>query len=341
MKPLNTVVVGYGMATRFYHAPITASTEGLHLYGIATSSPEKQTEIEQTYGCKAFAGLEAALADPAVDLIVLSTPNSTHAEMAVAALEAGKHVVAEKVMCLNLDECDRMIAAANKSGKLLSVFQNRRWDGDYLTVKKLLDAGTLGDVRWIEMAWQRWDPPKGWRAEAGLGGGRFYDLGAHLLDQLLLLFPQDIESVYCRMHHDFPGLDVDSHVLITVTFVDGCTGVIDLTSVSAIEKPRFYLFGNKATFIKHGLDPQDNAARTDGIDTAIVEDEAYYGYMFDGETKTVIPTIQGRWRDYYENVADVLLNGAESAVKLDEARRVIAVLEAALQSVREGVVVRL
>ncbi|MEM7126743.1 MAG: Gfo/Idh/MocA family oxidoreductase [Chloroflexota bacterium] len=335
-QPLRTVVVGYGKATRFYHAPITASTSGLALHGIATNSPEKQHEIESTYKCKSYLGLEAVLVDPEVDLVVLSTPNSTHAPMAVAALNAGKNVITEKVMCLSLAECDEMIGAAELSGKLLSVFQNRRWDGDFLTVRRLLNEGQLGTVRWIEMAWQRWDSPTGWRAEAQMGGGRFYDLGAHLLDQLLLLFPQDVQSVFCKKHYDFPNLDVESHALIVVNFVDGATGVIDLGSMAAIGKPRFHLFGDKATFAKHGLDPQDDAARAGDIDAATVEDEANFGQLFDGKHQITIPTIQGRWRSYYENIVDVLQNGAESAVKLHEARRVIGVLEAAMRSAREG-----
>ena len=339
-NPIKIVVVGYGKATRFYHAVMAGSTPGLTLHGIATSSPEKCREIEATYGCKAYLGLDQVLADPEVDLIVLSTPNSTHADMAVASLDAGKHLITEKVMCLNLAECDRMIAAANRSGKLLSVFQNRRWDGDFLTVRSLMEQGRLGNVRWIEMAWQRWDPPSGWRAQAEMGGGRFYDLGAHLLDQLLLFFPQTIDSVYCRMHHDFAHVNVESHAMIVVNFVDGATGVLDLGSMAAIPKPRFHLLGDKAAFIKHGVDPQDDAARAGNLDAATVEDPANFGHLFDGQTGTVIPTLQGRWRSYYENIADVLQNGADSAIKLDEARRVIAVLDGALRSSREGIVVK-
>lgn len=340
MDSINTVIVGYGNATRFYHIPLTQSTDGLRLHGIATSSPDKQNQIEATHGCQAYAGLEAVLADSAVDLVIISTPNATHCEMAVAALEAGKHVVTEKIMCLNVAECDRMIQASARSGKLLSVFQNRRWDGDFMTVHQLLQDGRLGTVRWIELAWQRWDPPVGWRAQGDMGGGRFYDLGAHLVDQLLLLCPQDVKSVYCRMHFDFPELDVDSHVLMVVVFVDGTTGVVDLTSMSAIHKPRFHILGDTATFIKYGLDPQDSAARAGDIDAA-VEDPQTYGRLFDGKTETIIPTLKGRWRNYYENVADVLLHGAASAVQLDQTRRVIAIIDAALRSAREGSVIQI
>ena len=292
-NPIKTVIAGYGKATRFYHVPFTASTPGLALHGIAPAAQRSKRKSRLHTDAKLTSDWIQCWPIQKLIWLWLSTPNSTHASMAVASLDAGKHVVTEKVMCLNLAECDAMLEAANRSGKLLSVFQNRRWDGDFLTVRRLLEEGKLGAVRWIEMAWQRWDPPTGWRAEAGMGGGRFYDLGAHLLDQLLLLFPQDVESVYCKMHHDFPDLDVESHAMIVVNFVDGATGVIDLGSMAAIGKPRFHLFGEKGSFIKHGLDPQDDAARSSDIDAATLEDEANFGQLFDGATRTTIPTIKG------------------------------------------------
>jgi scyllo-inositol 2-dehydrogenase (NADP+) len=282
-----------------------------------------------------------------VDLVVLATPTSTHADLAVRALGAGKHVVTDKPMCLTLEECDRMIAAAEETGLLLNVFQNRRWDGDFLTVKSLIDLagqavpgeGRLGDVRWIEMAWQKSGPPGGWRGSRASGGGRFYDLGAHLLDQLLLLFQQAIDTVYCRMQYDFPDHDVESHAMIVVGFADGVTGVCDVSSMSARSKPRFHVFGTKGTFLKHGLDPQEEALKAGDIDAAR-EDEALFGRLYDGKGEAIVPTLPGRWRSYYENIADVLAGKAEPAVKLAENRRVMAVMDAALRSARSNQVIR-
>lgn len=332
------VVVGYGYAGRCFHSYLISITAGLRLHGIASRNPETRLQIERERGCKAYEGFEAVLADPDVDLVVLATPNSTHADMAVRAMEAGKHVVTDKVMCLNLQECDRMIATSEKTGKMLSVFQNRRWDGDFLTVKRILADGRLGDVHWIEMAWQKFGPPKGWRAQAAMGGGRFYDLGAHLVDQLLLLFPQTIESVYCRMHNAFPKCDVESHAMIVVGFAGGATGVCDLSSQAAIGKPRFHVFGTKATFVKYGLDPQEEAMKAGDIDSA-TESESQYGRLHDGKSEIVVPTLVGRWREYYENIVDVLTRCGEPAVKLTEARRVVAVLDAAISASRSNSVV--
>jgi scyllo-inositol 2-dehydrogenase (NADP+) len=310
----------------------------LVLHGVVSRQAETRARIAAEQGCKAYAGMEAALADADVDLVVLATPNSTHADLAVQALEAGKHVVTDKVMCLTLADCDRMIAAAERGGRMLSVFQNRRFDGDFLTVRKLIADGALGEVRWIEMAWQGFGPWGGWRAQAAMGGGKHFDLGAHLVDQLCLLVPEPVESVYCRMHHDYPHLDVESEALLVVTFRGGTTGVCDCSSLAAIRKPRFYVRGREGTFRKFGFDPQERAMAGGNIDAA-VESPEDYGVLHDGKTERTIPTLPGRWRNYYENIAAVLREGAEPRVKLAEVRRAIAVLDAGVRSARQNQVV--
>lgn len=337
-KP-RAVVIGYGYAGRSFHSYLIRITPGLELHGVSSRNPATRERIVRERGCRAYDGFESVIADPNVDLVVLATPTSTHADLAVRALGAGKHVVTDKPMCLTLEECDRMIAAAKESGRTLNVFQNRRWDGDFLTVKSLIDEGRLGDVRWIEMAWQKFGPPGGWRGSRASGGGRFHDLGAHLLDQLLLLFPQAIDTVYCRMQYDFPDHDVESHAMIVVGFADGVTGVCDVSSMSARSKPRFHVFGTKGTFVKHGLDPQEEALKAGDIDAAR-EDEALFGRVYDAKEEAIVPTLPGRWRSYYENIADVLAGKAEPAVKLAENRRVMAVLDAALRSARSNQVIR-
>lgn len=336
---IRTVVVGYGRAGRAFHCYLIGLTPGLDLYGVVSSSPEKRERLVQEHGCKAFAGFDDACVDPDVDLVVLATPNSSHCDLAVRAMDAGKHVVTDKVMCLTLAECDRMLAAAARNGVMLSVFQNRRFDGDFLTVRKLIEDGELGSVRWIEMAWQGFGAWGGWRGVAAMGGGKLYDLGAHLVDQLCLLFPDPIEHVYCRMHHDYDHTDVESEALVVVTFAGGQTGVCDFSSMAAVSKPRFYVRGTKGTFCKYGLDPQEAAMSGGDIDAA-AEDPGTYGVLNDGTSERTVPTTPGRWRDYYENVADVLLNNADPAVELPELRRQIAVLDAARRSAQSGEVVR-
>lgn len=340
MTDPRAAVIGYGYAGRSFHSYLINLTPGLTLHGVASSSAEKRTQIEQERHCKAYSSFGEVLADPQVDLVVLATPNDLHATHAIRAMEAGKHVVTDKPMSITLDEANQMVAATERTGKLLSVFQNRRWDGDYLTVRKLLEEGQLGTVRWIEMAWQRWGAPRGWRGESEKGGGRLYDLGAHLLDQLLQFFPQPIEAVYCRQHHDFAHTDVESHALVTVHFADGATGVCDLSSMSAIFKPRFQIYGDKATFIKYGLDPQEDAMRAGNIDAAVNSKEND-GRLNDGATEIIVPTVPGRWRSYYENVRDAINGEAELIVKASEVQRVMTVIDAALRSAESGQVIHL
>ncbi len=328
MTEPRAVVIGYGYAGRSFHSYLIDSTPGLTLHGVASSDPAKREQIVRERGCQAYASFAQVIADPAVDLVVLATPNDVHADLAIRAMQAGKHVVTDKPMCVTLAEADAMIAASAQTGRMLSVFQNRRWDGDFLTARQLLTDGRLGNVRWIELAWQRWGAPRGWRGEAAKGGGRLYDLGAHLLDQLLLLFPQPVTAVYCRIHYDFPESNVESHALLTLHFADGATGVCDLSSLSANSKPRFHIFGDRATFTKYGVDPQEEAMRAGQIDAA-VELPDFYGKLHDGTTETIIPTLVGRWRSYYENIRDVLVDGATLAVKPQEVRRVMAVFDAA------------
>lgn len=338
--PINTVVVGYGRSGRSFHCYLIGLTPGLKLYGVVSGDPAKRQAIERDQQAKAFSSLAEALDDPNVQLVVLATPNHTHADLAIEAMNAGRHVVTDKVMCLSLDDCDRMLSAARDNDVMLNVFQNRRFDGDYLTVRKLMSEGRLGDVRWAEMAWQGFRAWGGWRGVAAMGGGKLYDLGAHLIDQCNMIFPSAITSVYCRMHHDHGQTDVESEALVVITYADGQTAVCDFSSLAAISKPRFYVRGTGGTFCKYGLDPQEAAMTAGDIDSA-VEPEANYGRFHDGETETKIPTLPGRWRNYYENIADVLTGDAEPTVTALQLRREMAVIDAAFASARSGKVIEL
>jgi len=197
-----------------------------------------------------------------------------------------------------------MIAASHQHKMLLTCFQNRRWDGDFLTLKKLMADNTLGRVKWIEMAYQKGVSTRQWKTESVFkGGGRFWDLGSHMVDQFLMLFPHlGVKSVYCRMLFDVPQMaEVDSHALVIIELEDGTTGICDANSFTSIEKPRFYVVGDKATYIKYGSDPQEDAMMSGNIDGA-VEDEKSYGTLTYREKPqnqnavVQIPTLPGRWR---------------------------------------------
>ena len=340
MEPIKVAVIGYGFAGRCFHSYLVGLVPQFTLHGIASRDPQTRERIVAERQCRAYTDLDEVLADSEVELVVLATPSSVHCAQSVACLEAGKHVVTDKIMCLTLNQCEQMVAAAEASGKLLTVFQNRRFDGDYLTVKHLRESGELGTVRWMELAWQGFGAWGSWRGVKAMGGGRFYDLGAHLVDQVLTLFGEPVESVYCRMRHDYESSDIDSECLIVLTFPSGATGICDLSGTSAIVKPRWRVQGSKGTYLKYGLDPQEKAMIAGEIDAA-VEPEETYGKLHDGKAERIVPTLPGRWRNYYENVAAHLQTGTPLAVPLAQSHAALRVFDAAVRSAETGEVVRL
>ena len=328
-------VIGYGWWGRDCHCRLLKLADSLELCGVATNDPAKLDAIRSQQGCRAFPSYDAAFDDPDVGAVVIATPSHTHTDLAIRALAAGKHVVTDKAMCLTLADCDRMIAASESAGRLLTVFQNRRLDDDFRTLQACMANGSLGDVRWLETAWQGFGAWGGWRGQAALGGGRFYDLGAHLVDQIALLFPERITNVFCRMPRDFPDADVDSECLIVVDFEGGRTAICDLSSRNAFPKPRFCVHGTKATYLQYGLDPQEAALMAGDIDGAH-PDPAHVARLKGAGAEEDVPRVPGRWRLFYENLAEVLTRGALPLVKLPEARRAIGILDAARRSAETG-----
>ena len=330
-KP-NVAVVGYGFAGRCFHTYLVGLASELNLYGIATRSTEARAQIQQQLGVKTFSCFEDMLDDPQVDLVVLATPNDLHAPHAIRALEAGKHVVTDKPMCLDVAEADAMIAASRKTNRLLSIFQNRRWDGDYLTVRSIVEEGILGDLYQLEMAWMGYAKPRTWRSEHQRGGGKFVDLGAHMIDQALQLIPAPVEKVYARFHTGIWDNDVEDHAHCIISFTNGVEVHIDTSSVARSSKPRWYLVGSAGTLTKAGLDPQEKAMIAGNIDAAH-EDPAQRARLFADiagqPAATVVETIPGRWRSYYENIGAVLQGKEELAVTPESVRTVMRVIGAA------------
>jgi len=256
---------------------------------------------------------------------------------------AGKHVVVDKPLCMSLAECDAIAAAAAARGVLVTVFHNRRWDGDFLTVRRLLESGTLGEVRWLEQSWHKFGASsKAWKNEpVAVNGGTFMDLGAHMVDQALLLFAAPVRSVHCRLHEDLGASD--SHAQLTLGFADGRTAVVHTSALSLVPKPRYQLYGTRGTFAKYGMDAQEATLVRGEPVAAAKEDPALYGTLVraaaapgEAPTTTRVPTEAGRWGDYYDAVADAIARGPPyaPAVTLASVRRTMAVLFAAVESAR-------
>jgi len=340
---INAAVVGYGYAGRSFHTYLVPLADGLNLYAVATRDPERREAAAKERGVKTYASIDDLLKDDNVDLVVLATPHDTHAELAIKAMGAGKHVVTDKAMCMNAAEADAMIEARDRNNVMFSVFHNRRWDWDYLTVKKVIADGMIGEPFYFESTIMRYGKPRGWRAEKVHSGGIMYDWGAHLLDHALQLVDSPVERVYCEMQYRGWDIDIGSYGKLLLHFQNGVLYQIELSNLARVDKPRWYVLGEAGGFIKYGVDPQEGPMVSGNID-ATTEDPAQRGTVFtedNGERKEmVIDSVKGSWKSYYQNISDVLNKRAELAVKPEEARRAMMVYDAAMTSAEIGETVK-
>ncbi len=338
-RTIKTAVVGYGYAGQKFHSYLISLTPGLELYAVSTRNPERRAQAEADYGVKTYASLDALLQDAEVELVVIVTPHDTHRDLCVQTMDAGKHCVVDKALCLTQKEADDMIAARDRNGVLFSVFHNRRWDGDFLTVKKVKETGLLGDWFAVESTVFGYGPAKRWRAVKAQVGGQLYDWGAHLVDQALLLADSKPKRVWCHARPVVWDMDVDSYAKCVIEFEDGLCYTVELSRAARIPKPRWMVQGARGTLVKMGLDPQEAAMRAGDIDAAVNPPHERARVVTDVNgivSEMLLETIPGRWRNYYENIADVLLNGAELAVTAEEAAEVVRVVEAAMKSAETG-----
>ncbi|MFE9765644.1 Gfo/Idh/MocA family oxidoreductase [Streptomyces sp. NPDC005808] len=355
--PLRVALVGYGLAGSVFHAPLIAATEGLTLDTVVTSNPERQEQARAEFGD----GLRLATTPDELwaradelDLIVIASPNKTHVPIATAALKAGLPVVVDKPLAGTAAEARELAALADECGLLLSVFQNRRWDNDFLTLRKLIAEGELGDVWRFESRFERWRPqPKGgWRESGDPAeiGGLLYDLGSHVVDQALVLFGP-ATSVYAESDIRRAGAEADDDTFIAITHESGVRSHLYVSATTAQLGPRFRVLGSQAGYVKYGLDPQEAALRdgrrpTDTDKEWGIEPESLWGRVGAGESPSTgggrpEPTLPGAYPAYYAAVAAALRDGGPNPVTAHEAAAALDVLEAARRSAREGVVVSL
>jgi scyllo-inositol 2-dehydrogenase (NADP+) len=342
-EPVRVGVLGYGYAGRSFHAYLVGLEPRLRLTAIASRDVGRRERAAREHGVATFETLDGMLADGDVDLLIIATPHDVHARQAIQAMEAGKHVVVDKVMALSLEEADAMIAARDRNGVLMSVFHNRRWDGDFLTAQRAVQAGLLGRLLFLEIGIWRYGPPGNWRARRDQVGTIMHDWGAHFVDQALLLSPAPVTSVFARSQHEWPGIDVESYIGADIQFADGVFGRIEVATRARASRPRWYLVGDRGAFLKDGVDPQEAAMVRGEIDAAREDpaDAARLVTELDGLASDMrLTTLRGDWRAYYRNIAEALLDNTPLAVKPEEVRRVVGVLEAVQRSADTGEVVR-
>ena len=335
-------LVGFGLGGRVFHAPLLSSVEGIELAAIVERSSNK---AEERYpGIVTYRSLEAMLADASLDLIVLTTPSGTHYEMARLALEAGKNLVVDKPLCTAPAEIAELMRLARSRGVLLAPFHNRHWDGDYLTVKKLLTEDALGRLVWFQSTLDRWRPAartdRFWKEDPGKGGGVLLDLGTHLADQALMLFGKP-QRVGAELRCERSGQTVNDAFTVRLHYPE-LEVVLGATSLSALERPRFYLRGTKGNYWKWAVDTQEaelskiaritdpNWGREPSANWGTLRVEA------DGAVVTQpIEPIPGDYRQYYMGIRDALLGKAPAPTTPLEAWRVARLMEWAVASSQE------
>ena len=342
----NVAVIGYGYAGRCFHAYLVGLAEGLNLYAIATRNPERREAAGKAYpNVKLYETIDQVVADKNVDLVVLATPHDTHAELAIRAMDGGKHVVTDKIMCMNAQEADAMIAASKRNNVMLSVFHNRRWDWDYLTVKKVIADGLLGTPYLFQVAIMRYGAPRGWRGVKAQSGGILYDWPAHFVDQALQFVDARVQTVFCDIHYSKRlETDIGNYANLLIKFENDVRYQIEIGNLAKVEKPRWYVLGDLGGLIKFGLDPQEQPMVAGNIDTA-KEDPSTYAkvrtQVGGQQQERTLESVKGSWKSYYQNISDVLDKGADLVVKPEQVKRAMQVYDAAMRSSETGEAVQL
>lgn len=344
-KPINTALLSYGMSGEIFHAPLLAAHSGFvltHVLQRRTSTAARHyPEVD------VVSNIDDIISNEAIELVVVNTPNESHYDFTVRMLEAGKHVIVEKPFTVTAEEADRLITLAKQRQRVLSVFQNRRWDGDFLTVQKVLHAQLIGTLVEFELHYDRFRnyiEANTWKEEAAPGTGILYNLGSHMLDQVIVLFgmPRELNA---RLGIQRPGGRVDDFYDIWLQY-DGFHAIVKSSYLVRASMPRYIMHGTAGSFVKFGIDPQEQALKERAMPGAPgwgQEPESLWGRLntsVDGlHVSGSVETLPGNYLAYYENVYHAIRNGAELAVKPEQARDVIRLIEACVESNRKRIAI--
>lgn len=320
---IRAAVIGYGGAFNMgrLHADWMIAA-GMDFVAVCDTDPARTDAAAQDYpGIRTYNDYRDLLADPAVDLVVIILPHNLHAEVSVDASRAGKHVVVEKPMCLSSAEADAMIEAAEGAGKLLTVFHNRRWDADYMQIRELVQQGMIGDIIHLELHNGGYSHPGDWwRSNKLISGGILFDWGAHMVDWTVSIIGSDVQGVFGNLYKGaWPGVTNEDHGQMLLKFANGAVADIQISQLSSIPKPKWRILGTKGGITADWGTPL----------TVKVNHEGHLA-SFD------VPLRKDHWQMYYDNVAAALAGTQPIAVSAREARRNIAVIEAAERSAASG-----
>lgn len=334
-EPLNVALIGYGFVGKTTHAPLIESVTGLKLHTVVSS---KGDTVRADYpGVKVVTDVATAVADPAVDLVVIATPNDLHAPQAHAALEAGKHVVVDKPFMLSLKEAQEVLDHGKRVGKLVSVFQSRRFDSDFMTLQQLVADGKLGQIAEFHSHYDRWRPTvrDRWREKAGPGTGIWVDLGAHLADQALQLFGVP-EAVYGDIANRRPGSVTTDHFHVLLRY-PSVRVVLHGSSLAQANGLRYIAHGDKASFVKYGIDSQEDMLKANlkpGVEGWGEDPIAGELIISSNDWPEVIdrPMVPGDYRLYYTAMRDAIRGDGPLPVSTQQALDLMKLLDLAMAS---------
>lgn len=332
-------LMGFGFAGATFHAPVISASGRTQVAAIATGQPDRAHAAYPD--ARVVADLDALLALDDIECVVIATPNDTHFELARRVLEAGRHVVVDKPVTLASDDALALARFANARSRVFAPFHNRRWDGDFLTVRRLVDSGELGRLTFVASHFDRFRPQvrARWREEAARGGGLLLDLGPHLIDQALALFGAP-ETVSATVKTRRDGGTAPDFVHLQLGYPDKDVA-LHASALSAIEPARFTLHGTRGSYQKFGLDTQEDQLRA-----GLTPDHVAFGggnppgrlRVRDGEVETErpVPTLDGAYVEFYRALAASIRDGAPFPVTAQDAVDVMTIIELAAQSEREG-----
>lgn len=340
--PVNTALLSYGMSGEIFHAPLLEAHSGFNLTHIMERSSNRA--VKRYPSVRTVRTLDEILQDDTIELVVVNTPHDTHYELTSQVLEAGKHAVVEKPFVVSVSEGEALIHQARERGVMLSVFQNRRWDGDFLTVQKVLQSGMLGPLVEFEAHYDRYRPEVDrttWKEGARPGSGILYNLGTHMIDQALTLFGKpDSLSAYITVRRQ-GGVSPDYYDIRL--YYAGFTATLKSSYVVREPGPRYIAHGVDGTFTKFGLDPQEQALKDGGIPGTPdwgTESKAWWGKintrMGDLNLEGAIETLPGNYLGFYDSVYAALREGKEPVVTAEQGLDVIRMVELAQDSSTNG-----
>ncbi|WP_404312141.1 Gfo/Idh/MocA family oxidoreductase [Agrococcus terreus] len=335
--PIRTAVIGYGTSGRIFHAPFLAADPDYSLDVIVTANEERRAAAEaQHTGARVVPTPDALWAQAGeLDLVVIGSPSGTHAELASTALDAGLDVVVDKPFAATADEGEALIAQAARLGRRITVYQNRRWDGDFQTLRQLIGQGALGEVRRFESRFEWWQPePKaGWKSEATAAeaGGILYDLGTHLIDQAMQLFGA-VDELHAEVFRRRAGAAADDDAFLALQHESGVVSHLSMSAVAPAFGPRFHVLGARAAYTSWGLDGQEPALLAGALpgDAGFGETpEERWGVVGAGDDTRRVPTLRGDYGAFYRGLAEALRTGGPLPVDPADAVAALRIIEQA------------